>query len=453
MYAVHIRLREKELVKQNEINKKRALTNESAQKGNDNTTGSTTADKASDTLTENIKTKRPKYNPDNSTAAAPSAIAAEEKQNKNEITGMRATVTKSAKDKVGSNLALNDKKAPETEIKSSSKPGNSLDLSATKEPGGEGNRTNNAKLENGSSFQKSKREPDLATVPEREISRDMIEPGIFSADKKPNLIIGNTKETNDNKQIAANRKSVIKPFKGSRFSATAFYSKNFVSMSVSNDRHNFREEDKNEIKNKESISNSSSKGVLVNYNIRNRWSLQSGLIFSSMTTDIQTKNIFARPDNRGNVNYRFNCSAGYSYVTLKSGNSPAPGDSVTALSATNTLQYVAVPFGLSYNVPIGRLSLQPDAGLAANFLTKGSIETVVATQAGNERHDPDRIEGLNSSYVNGSISLAANYYFTKNIALNLTPVARFALSAINKDAPVKTYINSFGLAAGLTIHF
>ncbi|MDQ6815744.1 MAG: hypothetical protein M3040_18590, partial [Bacteroidota bacterium] len=240
----------------------------------------------------------------------------------------------------------------------------------------------------------------------------------------------------------------------SKFSATVFYSPDFVSSRVDNDHHNFREDDRNEIKSKEKISNSSSKGVIVGYNIGKNWKLQSGLIFSTLTTDIQPKTIFARPDNRGNINYRFNCSAGYSYVTVKSGSQPVAGDSIIALSSKNTLQYSSIPFAVSYNLPLARrFTLQPAAGLTANFLTKGRIETEIAAQGGIEKSNLDKIEGLNSSYVNGSISLSATYYFSRNIGLSVTPVSRFALSAINKDAPVKTYLNSFGLAAGLTIAF
>ncbi|MGI8637887.1 MAG: hypothetical protein ACR2KZ_21015, partial [Segetibacter sp.] len=311
------------------------------------------------------------------------------------------------------------------------------------------NGDKNVAIDDVPAFEKLKRAVDAATVNDKDIPKQSAIPILPETSSIAEINSGNDKVTN----ATASSKSVIKPFRGSRFSATVFYSKDFVMPTVNNDRRNFREDDRNEIKNKESISGASSKGVFVNYNFSKNWSVRSGLMFSTITTDIQPKTIFARPDSRGDVHYRINCSAGYSYVTLKTGTTPSAGDSIQALSGKNTLHYFAVPLALSYNMPIGKFSLQPAAGLTANFLTKGNIETVVATQAGTEMHPPKRIEGLNSSYVNGAVSLAANYYFTKNFAVNFTPVARFALSAINKDAPVKTYINSFGLAAGLTIAF
>ena len=63
------------------------------------------------------------------------------------------------------------------------------------------------------------------------------------------------------------------------------------------------------------------------------------------------------------------------------------------------------------------------------------------------------IEGLNKSYFNGLVSLAAEYDWNKTFALSLTPVSRLALSSINKDAPVKTYLNSFGLHVGIRMSF
>ncbi|WP_018616706.1 hypothetical protein [Segetibacter koreensis] len=235
------------------------------------------------------------------------------------------------------------------------------------------------------------------------------------------------------------------------FSMTAFFSPDFVSSKVDNDRHNFREDDRNEIKKREKIKEAYTTGLLINYNTGKKVSLESGLTFSSMTTEIQPKTIYARRDNRGNVHYQFNCSAGYSYIPTKPGSNPVAGDSVPALSSKNTLQYIGVPFSVKYNAYKGKLSLQPGIGMAFNFLTQGKIETAIERSTGTEKANIHHIEGLRKTYMNGSVSVSANYNLKSNIAVNFTPAARFALSSINKDAPVKTFLNSLGLAAGLTI--
>jgi len=73
--------------------------------------------------------------------------------------------------------------------------------------------------------------------------------------------------------------------------------------------------------------------VLLNYNTGNKFTLQSGVSIFTTVTDINTKTIYARPDNGGNVNYMLSCSAGSAYISLKSGTNPAQGDSTKILSA------------------------------------------------------------------------------------------------------------------------
>ena len=190
---------------------------------------------------------------------------------------------------------------------------------------------------------------------------------------------------------------------------------------------------------------------MLDYNVGNKWALQSGVSIFTRVTDITPKTIYARPDNGGNVNYRLSCSAGSAYVPLKSGASPAQGDSTKILSAKNTLQYVSIPLAVKLSVGKGKFNLVPGVGISANILSKGNVETVIAASGGNESSTTNNIEGLKSTYFNSQVSLGAEYHVSKKIALNFTPAAKFALSSINKDAAVKTKINSFGLSAGIKI--
>ena len=230
-------------------------------------------------------------------------------------------------------------------------------------------------------------------------------------------------------------------------SATLFFSPDLVSTNVKNDHPLFREEDSHEIEKDEKIKSSYTIGVLIDYNTGKNWKLESGVTFSTRFTDIEPKTIYARPDNNGNINYRFNCSAGYSFVTLKSSSlPPVSGDSISALTSKNILQYIGVPLVVKYMFGKGRFSLTPGVGISANFLTKGKIETTIPTTTGNESVTSNDIQGLKSTYFNGLASIGAQYKLNKTFELTFIPTARFALSSINKDAPVKTYLNSIGFA-------
>jgi Outer membrane protein beta-barrel domain len=253
----------------------------------------------------------------------------------------------------------------------------------------------------------------------------------------------------NNKKLSFSGNNIINRAGNSLFSATVFFSPDIVSTSLTDEHPRFREEERNEIEKDEQIKFSSTFGVLLDYNIGKNWKLESGITYSSRKTDIQPKTIYARPDNDGNINYRFNCSAGYSYVTVKSSSPPMPGDSVNALASTNNLQYVGLPLNAKYVFTSGRFSILPGAGVSFNFLTKGQIETAIATSTGGKNSSTDKVQGLKSMYLNGSTSIGFQYKLNKTFSLSFEPAFRFALSPINKDASVKTNLNSIGLSAGL----
>lgn len=278
----------------------------------------------------------------------------------------------------------------------------------------------------------------------------MNEPANISLQNKIATLAENNKMTIPQKLSVAIKARKPNVSKKPLFSATVFYSPDFVISKVDNNNHNFREDDRNEIKRKEKIKNAYSSGVLVSYNTGKNLSIQSGVTFSAMATDIQPKMIYAGPDNRGNVHYRFNCSAGYSY-TLRPGGIPAAGDSIRALASKNILQYIGVPFAITYSLKKGKFNLHPGIGIAANFLKKQKIETVIAGMNGDEKAEINQINGLNTMYLNSAVSLGINYTINQNTAFSFTPAARLALTSINTNAPVKTYLNSYGLAAGLTL--
>lgn len=239
--------------------------------------------------------------------------------------------------------------------------------------------------------------------------------------------------------------------KRSRFAATVFFSRDFVSNRLAMDGfgNHERERDRDEIKRTENASSSYTTGVLAEYAINNNWSIQSGLTISKTTIDIEPKTIYAKPDDFGNVKFRFNCSAGYSFLSLKTGMPPSNGDSLHALESSNTTQYVGIPITVKYNISPGKFRFSAMAGISVNILSNQKIKTVIANGGNNEKSVINEINGLRPSYFSGLLGLGLDYSLTKNVALSLIPNARIALTSINKDAPVRSYPQSFGLGAGI----
>lgn len=236
-------------------------------------------------------------------------------------------------------------------------------------------------------------------------------------------------------------------------SATLFFSPDFVTTNLKDDHPRFREDNRHEIKENERTQLSSTVGALVSFNATKNWILESGVTFSKNIIDMDPKTIYARPDDDGNINYRINCSAGYSFLSDNLNNSPRSGDSIKTLSSANTLQYIGIPFLVKYKLTRRKLSLGPAIGVSANFLTKGKIETTLPVSNGTKSTSSGKIEGLKSSYFQGLMSFGIEYSLSKTFAITFTPSARFGLTSINNNTPVKTKLNTYGLAAGLSFKF
>ncbi len=247
----------------------------------------------------------------------------------------------------------------------------------------------------------------------------------------------------------------VKPAKNT---VSIFFSTGLVSTHLLNDLQHFREDDRHVIKQNEKRNYAYTTGLLVERNITGNLSILSGLSLAACVTEMNAINLFARPDNRGNVNYRLNSSKGYAYISSKSqvssiNSRPSPGDTVRSLSTTATLQYLSVPAGLRYHLNKGKFSFNPAIAFSANFVTKKKIETVLFVFGRDEKTTTRDIQGVKPAYFDGSFRTDLSYNVNRTIGISLIPSARFALSSITKDGPVKTYVNTFGLGLGLNVHF
>ena len=258
----------------------------------------------------------------------------------------------------------------------------------------------------------------------------------------------NISNSNPQKYTGVKNK-ISKPLHESRFNATVFFSPDIVSYNIKSDQPQFEEDAKNEIRKDEKSQFANSFGVLAGYKINRNWIIQSGVMISNRVTGIDSKTIYARPDRNGNVNFRLSCFTGPSYIPLKSGIHPAPGDS-TIVSAKNALRYISIPIVLQYRITKGRLSISPGAGIGANFLLINKIESIINTANGYQA-SVTNTGGLRSAYFNSFLTLNAAYKIGNRIAFSFTPVAQVGLSSITQDGPVKTMLNSFGFEAGMSI--
>ncbi len=251
--------------------------------------------------------------------------------------------------------------------------------------------------------------------------------------------------------VKNDRKNNSKKTRISRLSINPFFSPDFAFYSLMNDQPHGRGDDKHDIKKDEKHQFSYTTGVLADYSLSSHLGIQSGIAFSKTTINSESKNIYAERDNSGNIKYRINGSCGYVYILPKSSGPPAVGDSIKAVSSKNELEYIHVPVAIKYNLSIGKFTFDATTGVAVNFLTKGSINTVVDNGITKEAQVINNVEGLKKSYLDGLIGFGAQFNLNGKLAITFAPTARVAITAINSGAAVKTYSNSLGISAGIQI--
>jgi hypothetical protein len=238
-----------------------------------------------------------------------------------------------------------------------------------------------------------------------------------------------------------------------RLSISLFASPQKAISHLKDEDDGMRRGSRDEFRSTEKNSTSYSTGILVDYPLKSNISIGTGVIYSSTVTDISPKIIIARQDDRGNIRYEFNCSAGYTYISGKTGNTPLIGDSARVLQSHTRISYVSVPVNIGYNVEAGKFIIKPTAGLLLSFLSHGNIESTISSSSMHELNSKDDISGLKPSYVSGSLNVTAIYKISKRIGIIVAPNSQFAITSINRNTGVKTYPVYLGVSGGLHVSF
>lgn len=240
---------------------------------------------------------------------------------------------------------------------------------------------------------------------------------------------------------------------GSPFSLVLFFSPDVDYYRLEDDKKDRRErfDDARETDRNESHQFSSTAGLLLNYKLNNRWSLQSGLTYSNINITLDPKTVYAQANQSGDIQYLFNTSSGSAYFSPSFSSHPAVGDSLYTATSTHRLSYLGIPAIAKYSIAKGKFLFNAGAGVSVNFLLQGKIKTEVENGSNKETQVINNLEGLKNMYLGGIATAGVNYQVSHQIALVFEPSWRFPLNAINKDAIVKSYPFSFGLVTGVRL--
>jgi Outer membrane protein beta-barrel domain len=193
--------------------------------------------------------------------------------------------------------------------------------------------------------------------------------------------------------------------------------------------------------------------LLITRQFKNRWGLQSGLVYTSTQIGINPQKMYALQIPGGDIAYKFITSSGYAYIKLGIGQPPAVGDSITTSDAKHLLKHISVPLSVKYKMGKNKLTVSPTAGVEANFITSAKVEVGVDLASNREIVAVNKLNGIKTFYWSGIAGAEASYQLNKKLSVNIQPVFRFALSPITKENVVETFPYSFGIRAGVTIKF
>src|SRR6185312_2248722 len=190
-----------------------------------------------------------------------------------------------------------------------------------------------------------------------------------TAPSKPALKINNSKNIFQKRTIKSQRKS--------QFYVTGFFSPEISFFRIRDNQSGNQSGNSMDAENSETRTFSYTIGALIEYKTTRNWSWQSGLTLSTINMDIDPGIVYAKADNAGTVKYQINASSGYSNILPSFSNNPNIGDSIFAMSTTNTLQYLGIPLSVKYSINKGKFIFNAMTGISPNFLTQGKITTEV----------------------------------------------------------------------------
>ena len=214
-------------------------------------------------------------------------------------------------------------------------------------------------------------------------------------------------------------------------------------------------------------------GVAFSYKINKRFSIQSGLFYSSLGKKVDGINAFSGFQNydytKGDHNFEVLTASGTVYTSnadvflIERG----PGEriltnyTIDVFDPTkanlqyinNTLHqnfnYLELPVVLRYKFIDKTIDLNLIGGISYNLLVKNSVYTMID---GN-KYPIGKTEGLNLITLSSSLGLGMEYSFSNSLSLNLEPMFRYYINPFNEVTGSKNHPYSFGLFSGISFKF
>lgn len=213
-------------------------------------------------------------------------------------------------------------------------------------------------------------------------------------------------------------------------------------------------------------------GLALSYKINKRFTVQTGIYYSSIGQQIDGIQSFGgfQPfsNSKGGPNFEVLTTSG----TIFTNNSDVflqANSGSRVISAynndvfdprkanlqplNNTLHqdfsYLELPVVLKYKIIDKAIAFNLIGGVSYNFLVNNDVYTMVD----GGKYQIGTTKGLNSFTLSSSFGMGMEYSFTKNLSLNLEPTFRYYLNPFSGTEGSTIHPYSFGLFSGISYKF
>jgi hypothetical protein len=216
------------------------------------------------------------------------------------------------------------------------------------------------------------------------------------------------------------------------------------------EQYKYDSQDRLAVSNREKPDASYSLGLLAEYQLSKKYSLQMGISLSNSFTSIDSTVVRAMPDNLGA--YKFKLATTYGLAEIKrTGINPQNGDSIRLSDASLHLQYISMPVTIKRQIKGGNFKISGLTGIAINRIINEKMEVEYVSNTNTETENVEKIEGLKKTFITFIAGAEANYTINKRVSIGISPNIHYSLTPVNQGTPVKTFPITFRAAALIKI--
>ena len=237
----------------------------------------------------------------------------------------------------------------------------------------------------------------------------------------------------------------------SRLSLVFFYSPNKSWCNLKdNSADNF--DDVAMYNNRENSKFSYTTGLMLKYDLNSKWSLLSGMTYSTITKLITIQTMYAEANADNEMHFQYHTSNGViempSDVTHPNLH---PGDSINVKAICNqSIKFINVPLMVRFQMTKNKFTWYANGGVSANFTVQEKAKIIMNN---SETTIINHVNGLKKMYYGFLLGAGVQYNIYDDFGIFIEPIFRGSFTSITQNTNVSSYPFSVGLNLGVSFHF